>query len=316
MNKTPEQLEKEADDAWETHFGPEATRAADTPESVPAHQAAPPSAVEAAPEAADTPQSGQATWEPEPAHGAEETRWEERYRNAQALMTRATQEAARLRNELAEAQRQQAAMLAEIERQRAAGAGPMAPPAGQATSMPGARQDTAPEDIDPKLRKLIDEDPDLVPLVEQNRSVRREIDQIRQRLYQSDLLQRERELNHARASHEAAVRAAHPDVDAIAKSPDFSGWVTRQPAEIQSLVNNGSTDGVVWLLSQYKAASGIDTNLEAARAAASPNTPRVRRPPTSQRPLFTRAQISAMSASEYARREQEIDDALAAGLIS
>lgn len=312
VSKTTEQLEQEADAVWAKHFGPAGDKPADTPVTEPTAEASPPAEANPPLDAADTTPPEDQSVSPEAGHDGEGVRWEERYKNAQALMTRATQEAARVRIELAEAQRQQAAMLAEIQRLRADGASPNVPPAAQAVQQSGARQDTAQAELDEKLKRVMNEDPELAgPLIEQAQSVRRDLDQMRLEL-------RQRDEADAKAAHMARIRAAHPDFETIGRSPDFEGWVARMPDVVKQVISAGSAEDVIWVLSHYKQASGIDTNLEAARAAATPNTPRVRRVPIQDRPRFTRAQIASMAQNldVYRAHEREIDEAMAAGLIA
>lgn len=94
--------------------------------------------------------------------------------------------------------------------------------------------------------------------------------------------------------HFDAILAVHPDALALAKTDDFLGWVSRQPPMIQQAVKSGTDEDVIDVLTRYKKAVGI------------------RKKPRS----FTSAQISAMSQEEFNKREKEIDEAIAAGLVT
>ncbi len=250
---------------------------------------------------------------------------DERVKNAQALMTRSTQEAADLRRQvepLKQENEQLKTQLAQLSAQ--VQSLQQQPPQAQPQVQQSADSAAGSDGLDAALSKAMEEDPDLVkPLVDLIKHRDQQIEQLDEQLQglkgtvdtTTSSLQ-EREQATAAEAHFAKIRAAHPDLDQVTQSPDFQGWVARQPNAVQQAVAQGTADDAVWVLNQYKAAAGIaSNNLDAARAAAMPATPRARQQPTQTRPRFTRQQIDAMSSQEYAAKETEIDEALAAGLI-
>jgi hypothetical protein len=301
---TAEQLEQEADDLLRRHYAPEAaenTAGADT---------APPPAAPATNTDQQGFESGEAQAPLGEAHDPTGDRWEERYKNAQALMTRATQEAAQLRAQINELLRRNDLLQGEVERLKAQG--PSSHPAP-----PARGQDTAPEVIDDTdLQQAIAEDPALAtPLVKHIRKLNQELTAVQRSMSSSAEQQAQRDHQARYQEHMARVYSAHPDVEQITRNADFHGWVQRQTPMVRQAVAQGTAEDAIWVLNQYKAAAGIPTNLDEARAAATPNTPRVRRQPLETRPKFTRAEIAAMSPAEFSRREAEIDAAMVAGLI-
>lgn len=64
--------------------------------------------------------------------------------------------------------------------------------------------------------------------------------------------------------HFTQLYTAHPDMDSILESAEFGGWMTKQPsfvqAAYQSVLNNGTAQDVVEMLSLYKDQTGLNTS--------------------------------------------------------
>lgn len=95
-------------------------------------------------------------------------------------------------------------------------------------------------------------------------------------------------------NHFDTIRTVHPDLDEITRSFDFEGWLLRQPPEVQRLKYTGNAEQVIDMLTRYKREFGL-----------------LPKP----KPTFTRQQIARMSPEEFARREPEIDKAIADGRV-
>jgi len=226
----------------------------------------------------------------------------ERYKNAQARMTQATQEASDLRREVAALQAQVSAVQ---------GQGPQSTP----------QRDPILSANSPELAKLRSEYPEFAgPIVDVLEKQQKVIADLRA---QSD--------NVAASTDEVrkttfiqAVQAAHPDMESVVSSDDFKGWLYRQPQFVQNAVVSGDPASAVKIIDMYKEeAPGTPGHpdkaalLDAARQVASPAVGRNPQPPTAQPKIqFTRGQIAAMSPDEFSKNETAIDQAMAQGLIA
>lgn len=239
---------------------------------------------------------------------------EERYKNAQARMTQATQESAELRRQVAVLQQQ-------VE---------------QLSSQPAPAQpekDTAQKpDYKVTLKSLVAEYPELLgPVVAgfeaQDSTIhelQRRLDEVQRGTVDTMQRVRGREENDAYNQHKSTIKALHPDAYDIAQTDDFQGWIARQTPMVQQAVTNGTAADVVDVLNRYKGQAAqprteqrnaSQSRADDARASAQPVTPRARQQPTNAQPRFTRAQIASMSPAEFAKNEPEIDKAMAQGLI-
>lgn len=279
MSVDPEQLEKEADELF---------RQANLPVEPEQEPQDPETEIEQA--------------DGKPQESEEVSKLKESYRHAHARVTQATQEAADLRRQVQVLTEQ----MSQLQHQAT-------PP--------------QPDKVRPEietLEKFASDYEDLgAPVLSAFKAQQERIAQLEQNLghVNNDVIQtnermKARDEFSASASHEAAITAAHPDAFDLAGDPSFQGWVQSQAPIIRQAVAQGTAQDVIWVLNQYK--SGIkpsSSKLEEARRVASPSTPRARQTPTTGQPRFTRAQIAAMSAEEFAKREPEIDDAISKGLI-
>jgi len=218
----------------------------------------------------------------------------ERYKNAQALMTKATMEAADLRREVA-------SLRAQIETV--------------------TRYATQPQQNEPRgsefaeLEKLKEEYPDFAgPLVgafEKQQQVIRQLQQATRA--NEDTADAAR-----RTNFNFEVARAHPDFDSVAGSEDFRGWLARQASFIQDAASRPVASDAIEVLNMYKKSIGPKPDkVAAARQVATPAVGRNSRQPSAEKPQqFTREQIARMSPAEFAKNEDAIDRALASGAIN
>lgn len=236
----------------------------------------------------------------------------ERIKNAQARMHRATQEAADLRRALATKDQELSQLRTEVDALKAA------PPAKQSESaQDGISLDELateyPETLGPVL-EYINAMGDRVKQLEAARNT--DATKPADTVVAAATPESQPAQDDAAVAHYATIYAAHPDAQDLAGQPEFQGWVTRQGPQAQAILDRGTAQQVVALLTAYKTSVGQAQRRKEAAAAADPTVPTTRKPPvTAGQPKFTREQIKAMSPAEYAKREAEIDDAMAKGLI-
>jgi len=220
----------------------------------------------------------------------------ERYKNAQALMTKATMEAADLRREVASLR----AQLETVTR--------YAPQPQQAEK---SGSDFA------ELEKLKGEYPDFAgPLV----SAFEKQQQVLVELQRSTRENEEAGNVARRANFNFEVSRVHPDFDQVAGSEDFRGWLARQPSFIQEAASRPVADDAIEVLNMYKRTQGPKVDkaekVNAARQVAAPAVGRNSRQPSAEKPQqFTREMIARMSPAEFAKNEEAIDRALSSGTI-
>lgn len=306
MSEYAKKLEQEADELLNQHYTPQPEAAEPTAE-----------VEEATPEGeevAETPDA-EPNAEPETApvedtavvqdelDGLTLQNAAERIKNAQARMHRATQEAADLRRALAAQEQAALQMRAEIERSK--------------TTPPAAKPESVGDDA--TLDQLAEEYPDTIgPLLTTIKALQSRVDQLTPQSPAAQAVQAPptHTPDMAATTHYATVLAAHPDAFEVAETPEFQGWITRQGPQAQAVLDQGNAQQVVALLSGYKKSIGQAKRMQAAAAVADPAVPKARKQPITQgQPKFTRAQIAAMSPAEFTRREAEIDEAMAKGLV-
>lgn len=207
---------------------------------------------------------------------------EERVRNTQARMHKATQEAAELRKHSARLEER----LAELE----------------------AKVQAADE---PDIKSLEEDYPDIAkPLLSKLSKLERQLQETQ------SSFQQKTELNEKEA-HFEKIRASHPDFDEVAQSEDFQGWLERQTPVWKKVAQNGTAEEVVELLSRFKEVLSPRPS-DRAKAVAEPAMPRARKANTnsdSSKKVWTRDEINRLSLSEYAKLEEEIDRAMLEGRI-
>lgn len=293
----PEQLEREAEELMRKHGLIEADPATDTP---------PQSAPEPAPQA-DTPGEPPAPATEDgldrgdPANSVDDIEeievLRERYRNAQAAMTRASQRAS-------DAERSVADLRREIADLRA--------------SQPAQQAPQNADEAEALLQNALKEYPEIVgPILKRLETV-----EATARTAHTEVVQRKSE--DAQSAHLAEIRKAHSDLDQVSASPEFSGWVSRQSPTWQQVAVSGTAEEVIELLDRYKEAVGIakapqpqrDERMERARQVAEPTLPKNRKPdPNAGKRVWTRKEIGAMSLEAYEKHREDIDRAYLEGRV-
>ena len=218
----------------------------------------------------------------------------ERYKNAQALMTKATMEAADLRREVASLR----AQLETVTRY----------------SPQPQQQESRGSDFS-ELEKLKEEYPDFAgPLV----GAFEKQQQVIRQLQQSSQVNEEAADAARRANFNFEVSRSHPDFDSVAASEDFRGWLARQAPFVQDAASRPIASDAIEVLNMYKKSIGPKPDkVAAARQVAAPAVGRNSRQPSADKPQqFTREQIARMTPAEFAKNEEAIDRALSSGAIT
>lgn len=133
-----------------------------------------------------------------------------------------------------------------------------------------------------------------------------------------DVDQKIRQIEHKEAY--AQILQAHPDVESIQNSTQFSDWFYKQTQATQALFSEGATaKDVINGFKLYKQELGIkrksDTKREAA-ASVDAGKPTVDKVVDSNKPKqFRESEIRAMSEKEYLRNREEIKKAMASGNV-
>lgn len=229
------------------------------------------------------------------------------YNHARSKMNDATAKAAELRreNETLTAENMQLKAKVEVLESQAAVAPqqPAEPQGSEQTALDGVTEQFG-EDFQPVVDGIKSQEAKVSEVEGQVADMRKTIEHLKQE--KEEATQRASEIEHARR-----VREAHPDVDQIAGSADFEGWKLRQPPAIQSIIKSGSTEDVIWVVSEYKKtlSKPSSPSLEEARQIADPNVSSVVEGPGtgSGTMQFTEQQIAAMSLNEYMKHQEEID---------
>lgn len=302
MKVDPEKLEQEADELWkqmlEQNADPQPEQEPveeDTPQAEDSEENPPEELSDTGEDSELEAPQEEDRGDPNPDDGdlAKKLRVaEERVKNAQARMTKATQEAAELRRNMAEMQ----ATVQNLQSQLAVAANNK-------------------DGIDDELRTLAEEYPDIAaPLLKKLSRLEETVSEYRSRI------DSEKSQNTLQA-HFDTIRKAHPDMDDVVVSDDFTGWLERQSAVWQRVAQDGSADEVVELLNRYK--ETFDTppqqqvsKVERARRVAEPSLPKARKPdPNSGKRIWTREEITRMPLEEFERRQAEIDQAYLDGRV-
>ena len=128
-----------------------------------------------------------------------------------------------------------------------------------------------------------------------------------------------KEAEMSRVSAENAIREAHSDFDKLKESDNFHDWVDAQPKWAQDALyeNSDDPDSVIRIIDLYK----IDNNLtksdysakRKAAASAIKKGKKTRVVENDSKGSFTESQIAKMSASEYEKQEEEINNAIRSG---
>ena len=224
---------------------------------------------------------------------------EKRIKDAQRRMTKATQETASLRREN------------DTLRQRVTDL------AGEVATL--KTQVTAPTATDADLARLTEEYPDLAkPLIGQIHRLQSELEGFKSQTNEMRNHSQVDAQDRAKLEHQNAILAVHPDAFGVAQTESFREWLDAQPSYMRQVVEKGSSEDVVDLLISYKETlvkpKPLTQTLEQAREIAEPKT-RSTKPKPEGRKNWSRAEIDAMSPTEYLKHELEIDQALKEGRV-
>ena len=235
------------------------------------------------------------------------------YENARKKMTQASMEASELRkqNEALQAQLESAKMMATM---------PASAPSVDAPPRPLVAEAD-------DLTSFVDEyGEDFNPLVNTMRTQKQLIDKMSGQLSQMEQSRKTSDANKAEVEHRKAIIEGHADAYEVVDTPDFQGWASRQPKEVQDILDAGSPESVIWMLSSYKEAVGASPVnakadkqkqlLDDAKKAADPAVSSVRSNNAGQKTTqFTRDQIKNMSLAEYEKHADQIDQAMLSGQL-
>lgn len=310
----PEALEREADELFQQMMAAqnapesdESTEEAEeeTPTEQQESEEPAPSDQEETAEAAETdPEPEAESGEAEDSDSQEEDEtpsnvWEERYKNAQARMTKATQEASRLRKELKEAD-QRISALEQESKAKASSAEPTT------------------EFGDKDIEQLMKDYPEVVgPLIKR-------LQVLEGRVGETVSSIEERDQKAVLDAHFAAIEAVHPDFSEVIATEDWEGWLERQSPTWQRIAGEGSADEVNELLDRYKDAMGMvvkpqvkrEAKVEQARKVSEPKLPKARKPdPDAGKKVWSMSDIQRMSAEDFLKHEAEIDKAMIEGRV-
>ena len=227
--------------------------------------------------------------------------WEERYKNAQARMTKATQNEKELEKKISELTDKVKAMESmrsetRIEQQK--------------------------EEVGVDLSEIMKDYPELVKPLQSYvdtafAKVNKKLEQTTQELTKAQQEDMVRE-------HKAKLAEAHPDYVQVANSEDFTLWLERQSPVWQQIADSGNADDTIELLSRYKKALGIKSTPEVskedlvkkAKQNAEPNLPKARKQNIgSSKKIWTAAEVAKLSDKQFLKYEKEIDKAQREGRL-
>lgn len=210
---------------------------------------------------------------------AELRKAEERVKNSQVRMHKATQEAAELRRQNADLYKQLEALDEQLKRHDK-----------------------------PDLSKLEEDYPDIAkPLLSKISELEKQLSET----HKITVNEREQiKLN----THFDKIRSAHPDYEEVTSMPEFVDWLDRQSAVWKRISKEGTSDEVNELLARYKDTQSPRRS-DAARSVAEPKLSKTRPPVGNSKRIWTRDEISSMDFREFQKFEGEIDRAWAEGRI-
>jgi len=218
-------------------------------------------------------------------------------KGAQAKMTKATTEAADLR-------RQNAELIKSITELKS--------------------QLVEKERDDGKLDQIREDYPDLAgPLLDELQRTQAEVQKAKEALAGQEQ-QRMAEIQEQSAqAHFERIQMAHPDVEEITSTADWSEWLDVQDAQTQAWIESGSSNDVNTVLSRFKEDLGLqpqikpqETVLQKAKKVAEPKLPKARKQnPNRESRTWSVEEISRMSNSDFMKHQGEILEAMKGGQI-
>jgi hypothetical protein len=308
-----ERLEKEADELQkqmqeaQQESEPEAKGLAnpeaeveDTPEEIVEEAENSPDESQDTEEAIDQPEEEIQEEEVKSDKGLSAKQWEERYKNAQAKMTKSTQREKELEAKVVEMDNKLKAMEAmksetRIEQQK--------------------------EEVNVDLSEIVKDYPEIVQPLQKYVDAR--IAAVDQRVNQAteDVLNARKE--DADKKHFGTIADAHPDYQSISQSEDFNLWLGRQSRMWQNAASDGDAEDVVSLLSKYKKDLGLISKnvskkelVEKAKQNVEPSLSKARKQNLgSSKKIWTAQEIGRLSDKEFRKLEKEIDLAYSEGRV-
>ena len=311
--KIAERLEKEADELQkqmqeaQQESEPEAKGLAnpeaeeeDTPEEIVEEAENSPDESQDTEEAIDQPEEEIQEEEVKSDKGLSAKQWEERYKNAQAKMTKSTQREKELEAKVVEMDNKLKAMEAmksetRIEQQK--------------------------EEVNVDLSEIVKDYPEIVQPLQKYVDAR--IAAVDQRVNQAteDVLNARKE--DADKKHFGTIADAHPDYQSVSQSEDFNLWLGRQSRMWQNAAADGDAEDVVSLLSKYKKDLGLISKnvskkelVEKAKQNVEPSLSKARKQNLgSSKKIWTAQEIGRLSDKEFRKLEKEIDLAYSEGRV-
>ena len=308
-----ERLEKEADELQkqmqeaQQESEPEAKGLAnpeaeeeDTPEEIVEEAENSPDESQDTEEAIDQPEEEIQEEEVKSDKGLSAKQWEERYKNAQAKMTKSTQREKELEAKVVEMDNKLKAMEAmrsetRIEQQK--------------------------EEVNVDLSEIVKDYPEIVQPLQKYVDAR--IAAVDQRVNQAteDVLNARKE--DADKKHFGTIADAHPDYQSVSQSEDFNLWLGRQSRMWQNAAADGDAEDVVSLLSKYKKDLGLISKnvskkelVEKAKQNVEPSLSKARKQNLgSSKKIWTAQEIGRLSDKEFRKLEKEIDLAYSEGRV-
>ena len=226
--------------------------------------------------------------------------WEERYKNAQARMTKATQREKELEAKISEMSNKITAIESmksdtRIERQK--------------------------EEVNVDLAEIVKDYPEIVKPLQQYVDAR--IASVDQRVNQAteEVLKSQRD--EADKKHYGAIADVHPDWKSTSDSEDFTLWLGRQSRMWQSAASEGDAQDVVSLLSKYKKDLGLTPKsvskaemVEKAKQNVEPTLSKARKQNIgSAKRIWSAQEIGRLSDKDFRKQEADIDQAYRDGRV-
>lgn len=118
----------------------------------------------------------------------------------------------------------------------------------------------------------------------------------------------------ARREEEAKIAKVHPDLADLQNSDDFHDWAEAQVPTVKNMVYDGTSEEVIWAITQYKLARGIKTKEIEREAGKGVKRSSKTDVDVGQRgKTFSESQVSVMPLHEYERLQDDIEEAQRAG---
>ena len=230
--------------------------------------------------------------------------WQERYKNAQAMMTKSTQGRAEDKKAFDDKVISLESRIRELEAM---------------PNTPAVQAEMNEVEVD--LSEIKKDYPELVDPLQQY--VDTSMSKVLSKLQQAEAKLEQVAKAESDAKHFGEIRKAHPDYEVVATSDDFSVWLERQTGMWRSVAEHGEPADVISLLNKYKSDIGFDATpvskedlVEKAKQSAEPNLPKARKQKLgNSKKIWTASEIGRLTDKQYLKHESEIDRAYAEGRV-